>query len=131
MSVLSRDFLDFAIDAAQRADEIGYRNAVARSYYAIFHEASEIMVSLPNYAAHAHDGLIQYLKKPAKDEPYDRTALRGLAAMLQQQKGKRVIADYSLNRDVSESDALESIKTAERFFQKCQEITGRCERIAK
>ncbi|MBS4690091.1 hypothetical protein [Aeromonas veronii] len=131
MSVLSKNFLDFAIDSAKRADEIGYRNAVARSYYAIFHEAQEKMVSLPNYSAHAHDGLIQYLKNPAKDEPYDKAVLRGLAAMLQQQKGKRVIADYYLNRDVSESDALESIKTAERFFLKCQEMSEKCERLVR
>ncbi|EKB13199.1 hypothetical protein HMPREF1169_02425 [Aeromonas veronii AER397] len=51
--------------------------------------------------------------------------------MLQQQKGKRVIADYYLNRDVSESDALESIKTAERFFLKCQEMSEKCERLVR
>ncbi len=129
MSVLSKDFLNFATDSVQRADEIGYRNAVARSYYAMFHEVRALVVSLPNYSAHAHDGLIQYLKNPDKDEPYDRMALRGLAAMLQQQKGKRVVADYDLGSDVNSNDALESVRAAERLFQKCQELSGGREQV--
>ncbi|MFM4993845.1 hypothetical protein ACEUCK_18185 [Aeromonas veronii] len=129
MSVFSKDFLSFATDSVQRADEIGYRNAIARSYYAMFHEVRELVVSLPNYSSHAHDGLIQYLRNPNKDEPYDKMALRGLAAMLQQQKGKRVVADYDLSSDVNSSDALESIKTAERFFQKCQELSRGREQV--
>ncbi|HIC8859654.1 hypothetical protein E5E96_21005 [Aeromonas sp. 1805] len=126
---MSKDFLIFATDSAQRADEIGYRNAVARSYYAMFHEVRDLVVSLPNFSSHAHDGLIQYLKNPDKDEPYDRMALRGLAAMLQQQKGKRVIADYDLVGDVNSNDALESIRTAERLFQKCHELSGGPEQV--
>jgi len=124
VSVLSKDFLNFATDSVQRKDEIGHRNAVARSYYAMFHEVRDLLVALPNYSSHAHDGLIQYLKNPDKDEPYERMALRGLAAMLQQQKGKRVVADYDLDSDVNSNDALESIRVAERLFQKCQELSG-------
>ncbi|MFM5879920.1 HEPN domain-containing protein [Aeromonas sanarellii] len=130
MSVLSKDFLDFATDAVKRTDEIGYRNAVARSYYAMFHEIRIMLISLPRFRANGHAGLIDYLKDPHSDEPYDRVALRELASMLKQQKGKRVTADYALDFDVSKSDALASIKTAERFFQKCQELNERCKKIS-
>lgn len=122
MPVSSRDFLGFATDSLGRGDEIGFRNAVARSYYAMFHEVRTMLSSLPSFSSHAHDGLISYLNQPDKSEPFDRMALRALAAMLRQQKGKRAIADYDVNNVISESDARESIKMAEKLFQKCENM---------
>lgn len=122
MSVNSKDFLDFAADSLTRGDEIGFRNAVARSYYAMFHEVRSMLSSLPNFTSHAHDGLISYLTQPDKSEQFDKMALRALAAMLRQQKGKRAIADYDVNNVVSESDAKESIRMAEKLFQKCEDM---------
>lgn len=119
MAVSSSDFLSFASDSLKRGDEIGFRNAVARSYYAMFHEVRTMLTALPTFGSHAHDGLIQYLNHPDKSEPYDKMSLRALSAMLKQQKGKRAVADYHVNDVISELDAIESIKSAERLFAKC------------
>ncbi|WP_460883103.1 HEPN domain-containing protein [Pseudaeromonas pectinilytica] len=123
MAVSSKDFLDFAIDVLNRTDEIGYRNAIARAYYAMFHEVTSMMTSMPVYSAHAHDGLIQYLNNAGgKTESYSQAELRGLAAILRQQKGKRVLSDYDLQGNITSADARESIKTAERLFAKCNQM---------
>ena len=38
MSVSGQDFIEFAKKCLQFNDEIGYRNAVGRSYYGVYHE---------------------------------------------------------------------------------------------
>ncbi len=38
MPVCGQDFYDFATKAITFGDEIAYRNAIARAYYAMYHE---------------------------------------------------------------------------------------------
>lgn len=124
MAVNGQDFFDSAKKIIANGDEISYRNGVSRAYYAMYHEARDTLVAAPNYAQSPHDGLIKYLRGNAcrGDEPFEHGNLRSLASMLEQQKGKRHKADYSIAEPLEESVALEAIFFAKKLFDKCQEM---------
>ncbi len=42
--------------------------------------------------------------------------------MLEQYKGKRVLADYDLTALIQKIDAVESVNSAYRFTEKCREL---------
>ncbi|HAX9726175.1 TPA: HEPN domain-containing protein [Serratia marcescens] len=119
MSVNGNDFIDFANDCMSRNDEIGYRNAIARSYYGVYHHISGILNNGPR---ESHQGLINYLDTEAwkGNEKFEKNFLRGLAMMLQTMKDKRVMADYDLITTLTITDANESLKTANRIMERCQ-----------
>lgn len=122
MPVTSSDFLTFAEHAKTLGTEIGYRNTIARSYYAMFHQVQESLVACPKFVGGTHQGLADYLTKANPTEPYEKRYLRGLAAMLNQQKGRRNIADYELDKTFTLSDAQSALDSAERLFRMCQEM---------
>lgn len=109
MSISGLDFLDFAKDCMLREDEIGYRNAIARSYYCIYHVADSILV---NHPRESHAGLAGYLIDSAwrGNEDYNKHDLQRLGFLLRQQHGKRKIADYRLNETITKHEANESLK---------------------
>lgn len=122
MSVTSNDFLIFAEHAKTLGSEIGYRNTIARAYYAMFHHVQALLVSCPKFVGGTHQGLADYLTKAIPTEPYDKTSLRRLAAMLNQQKGCRNIADYELDKTLTLTDAQATLDAAKRLFDLCQEM---------
>ncbi|ELY2685040.1 hypothetical protein G9X48_10400 [Cronobacter sp. HA18006] len=124
MAVNSQNFLDFAKNIISSGDEISCRNSISRAYYAMYHEARDTMTAVPSFVQSPHDGLIKYLRGSAcrGDEPFDAGKLRALAALLEQQKGKRHKADYYLGESVDISMAKEAIFFAEKLFKICQEM---------
>lgn len=122
MTINSNDFISFANDCMARKDEIGYRNAIARSYYGVYHHVRGMLKKGPK---ENHQGLINYLDTESwKDnEEYEKNSLRGLSIMLQMMKDKRVVADYSLKTTVTIVDAEESLKTADRIMAKCHAMS--------
>ncbi|MDA5483107.1 hypothetical protein PGS49_21035 [Yersinia intermedia] len=122
MTINSNDFICFANDCMARKDEIGYRNAIARSYYGVYHHVRGMLKNGPK---ENHQGLINYLDTESwkGNEEYEKNSLRGLSIMLQMMKDKRVVADYSLKTTVTIVDAEESLKTAGRVMAKCQAMS--------
>lgn len=112
----------FAEHAKTLGSEIGYRNAIARAYYAMFHQVQTSLIACPKFVGGTHQGLADYLNKAVPTEPYDKTYLRRLAAILNQQKGRRNIADYELDKTFTLSDAQAALDTATRLFDLCQEM---------
>lgn len=124
MAVNGQDFLDSAKKVVALGDEISFRNGVSRAYYAMYHKTRDTLTAVPNFAQSPHDALIKYLRGQAcrGDEPFEEGKLRSLASILEQQKGKRHKADYSIAEPLEESVALEAILFAEKLFAKCEEM---------
>ena len=121
MPVNSQDFLGFAKDCHQRNDEIGYRNAIARSYYGAYHHVLPCMVNGPK---DSHQGLINYLQGDASrgSEVYEARYLKGISFILSQLKAQRIVADYRLDQSVTSKQSEVAILTTERLFAKCTDM---------
>ncbi|CZZ32596.1 hypothetical protein P3S37_22595 [Enterobacter hormaechei] len=124
MAVDGQQFLDFAKKIFLSGDEISCRNCISRAYYAMYHEARDTLTAVPNFQQSPHDGLIKYLRGNASrgDEPFEKGKLRALAALLEQQKGKRHKADYYLGENIDAGAAEEAILFAEKLFKICKEM---------
>lgn len=123
MAVTYIDILSFAKDCINRDDEVGYRNAISRAYYAAYHCVYPLIRYGPKGS---HQGLINYLLQAdsAKKESCNKKTLLALAYAMQNLKGMRVIADYSLNNEnMNKVNASSSIITSEKLINKIKEIT--------
>ncbi|MEX6095799.1 hypothetical protein ACMFGU_18270 [Morganella morganii] len=125
MSATGGDFFDFACDCMKLGTEIGYRNAIGRSYYGLYHEVCAAMKNCPPTS---HQGVAEYLQHNAwkGNEPYSKSDLRVLGIVLQQQHSKRKWSDYDLVRNITENDALESIKTVQKMMDKLSDMKKMC-----
>lgn len=121
MPVNSIDFLTFAKSSMQRKDEIGFRNAVARAYYCAYHHVLPCMQLGPK---DSHQGLIDYLKNDSwkGNENFAKADLVGLGYILDTMKAKRVISDYRLDANVTETEAKVAILSAENLISKCADM---------
>ncbi|UQZ10678.1 hypothetical protein M8G38_12805 [Providencia stuartii] len=118
MAITYQDILSFAKDSMNREDEVGYRNAISRAYYAVYHRAYPSMKYGPN---NSHQGLIDYLVQAdtSEREAYDRKDLLALSYALQSMKGMRVIADYNLDHgNMTMINAQISIATGEKTIKR-------------
>jgi len=99
MTISSQDFLDSAEICLANDDEIGYRNAVSRGYYALYHEISGRMTYMPRYARDHHAALIEYLNTNTlhKNEPFESVKLKSLSYKLKSIRLERNEADYDLD----------------------------------
>jgi uncharacterized protein (UPF0332 family) len=124
MPVNANDFLDIASDALSLNTEIGFRNAISRSYYSMFHRAKSSLRNHPQDIRSAHQKLIDYLLSPeaARMEGVDAVVLRQMASCLHQRRELRVLADYNLNCVITKDTAKEGINMATLFFKYCESI---------
>ncbi|CAH6804837.1 HEPN domain-containing protein [Vibrio chagasii] len=101
------------------------RCTISRSYYSMYHKVLETLDNSP-YAytgKGCHASLIEYLQSDAKNEErIDFSQLRRLSYMLKQEKDRRVDADYRLEFEFSGIHAEQSIQTAKRCSQMCDDL---------
>lgn len=124
MAVTSTDFLDSAKAMLADGTNIGRRNAVSRSYYAAYHDGLRVADqycpdSNHNFKMGTHERLIEQFKGCTSIQRG-----RSLGIILQSLKVLRHQADYHLNKDMSEMQAVTHIKTAELFLN---ELAGLAE----
>ncbi|EAC2092355.1 TPA: hypothetical protein PRR39_002043 [Escherichia coli] len=117
MSVTGQNFIEFADKCIAFGDEIGFRNAVGRSYYGVFHEICSKLEHC--YVLTSHEGVRKYLMSEAqcKKEPYDKTALRKIGVLLHHLHVQRKWADYTLERDLTKADAESAMKSAKEAMK--------------
>lgn len=118
MSVTAKDFLDLAKCNLSGSDsEIEIRNCISRSYYSLYHLTCS---SLSHCPPTTHQGVIDYLFSPSerKKESIDQSTLISVGAVLRQQKIKRHLADYELDKDVYKSEAESSVIVIEKTIKK-------------
>lgn len=117
MSISGKDILTAANKCMELQSEAGFRSAISRAYYALYHETCSALKHCPPTT---HEGVVQYLLTDArrKNEPYVLTDLVSVGAVLRQQKTKRKLADYQLEKEVLESEASASITAVKKILSK-------------
>jgi len=117
MSIQGKDIIEVSRACMESDSEAGYRSAISRAYYALYHETCGALTCCPPTT---HDGVVQYLSSDArrKSEPYELMSLIQLGAVLKQQKTKRKRADYELTETVIRTEASASVKTVEKMLDK-------------
>ncbi|TBM13500.1 hypothetical protein EYY86_14560 [Hafnia paralvei] len=122
MSVNGDDFIKFANNCLHTNDEIGYRNAIGRAYYGVYHKTCSILEKCPH---NTHIGVREYLAKDSwlkHNEPYAKMKLLSVSAILTQLHTQRKWADYEISEDIGESDAVAALKLAQRGMDKITEM---------
>ena len=106
MSVTGKDFIEFAGKCIAHDDEIGFRNAIGRAYYGVYHETLEKLEKCPDRAT--HQDVRNYLINDAwltGYEPFDKMKLISVGTMLKHLHTRRKWADYELERTLNKADA--------------------------
>lgn len=116
-------FLDIARNSIENSGEQWTRNAISRAYYTMYHSALQLTDGfIPTHDERGqrlqggvHARLAEYLcgSKAAADHKLDATSAKKIGLKLKTAHHRRVIADYSLNKQVNRLDALSTIKDAE------------------
>ncbi|QBR52646.1 hypothetical protein [Erwinia sp. QL-Z3] len=123
MSVRGKDFLEFANRCVDEGSEIGYRNAMGRAYYGVYHEVSCILEKA--IFVHTHQSIRDYLTTTSwlkGNEPFEKMKLIALGSRLKQMHTKRVAADYDLLETFNEVDARAVLVQAEKFMEVMDEM---------
>ena len=125
MPITSSEFLSSAERCFAEDCEIGYRNAISRAYYALYHEIKDNLTSLPAYTRDHHASLISYLKNKGENklEPYDPRSLKSMAYKLEQQRLARNEADYDLSScGINKAMAQQSILEVKTIFSQWEQM---------
>ncbi|CNI46172.1 HEPN domain-containing protein [Yersinia pekkanenii] len=120
MSINSSDFLYSAVISCDSAEEVDFRNAISRAYYAMYHESLRALTCLPGASRDHHACLIKYMSSSAenKNEPYESSKLKSLSYRLKQQRNLRNQADYKIDDiSITQMQAKVTIKATEKFFE--------------
>lgn len=114
---------------AVAGQEIDYRNAASRAYYALYHAALQLMLSevgrVKRYPCGVHQCLINHLEEIAQQGGEGKiTADLGadLAGVLAQAKRLRNNADYKLGLRFRESDAQMVIGYMHDYLQRIERM---------
>lgn len=130
MSINACDFIRIAKRGIEVCDdEMGYRNAISRAYYSIYHSASSLVTErkipkyngkdMPNVKGGTHLKLAYYLTDEENNkEPFSRNDMAVIAVKLKMTKMLRTTADYFLKRTVTVEDAEYMIIEAEGIIEK-------------
>lgn len=105
MSVTGQDFINFASTCVQRNDEIGFRNAIGRAYYGVYHHTIAKLVNGPKQN---HADLITYLQGEAWQVPlesFDKKKMIALSHVLLVMKSQRTLSDYKLHLNINKDKA--------------------------
>lgn len=125
MAVTPEDELLDAKDRLKGNREIDFRQATRGAYYAAFHALQNLVaqqVAVLKFDGGEHEHVIANLKH-SRD-----MKIRSLGFMLHECRGRRVDADYHMERDFTRETAELQIDCVERIFARMSEI-GRGELI--
>lgn len=125
MPTTSFEFLESAERCCAEDCEIGYRNAISRAYYAMYHEVKGNLTSLPSYSRDHHSNLIGYLRNKAENklEPFEASKLKSMAYKLEQQRLSRNDADYDLgNCAIDKNMAEQCLLEVKAVFTEWQQM---------
>lgn len=134
MSILPADFLQLSKDLIQNTnEEAKIRASANRAYYAAFHAAHRIAPSANGYkppqkrSCLGHTELFNLLRNHEKNTPpcnrngIDKEIIK-IGFVLSQCFDLRVKADYKVHNPFSYLQAQDTIKQAEKIFQRLNRI---------
>ncbi|WP_041942594.1 hypothetical protein [Vibrio furnissii] len=124
MPVSSKDFLSLVQSATTNAScEIDYRNIISRSYYGMYHGVLELLTKrpIPIKGVGCHESLKNYLTSydAKRDEPYNPKDMQRLKTFLEIYKTKRKKADYDLDEEVFQNEAIAICSALDKFLKQC------------
>lgn len=126
MSVNSDSFMLVAQHDLALGQEIGYRMAVGRSYYAVFHKLLESFnqYQFDHSSSGTHSDVYDYLLNGAGAtyENKDPKQFKIIAYQFMQAKQKRVHADYNLALDYKKETAEIELRQAEKLIKKIEDV---------
>ena len=121
MSVVARDFLEFASACCDQQTEVSARNAVGRAYYACYHECVAT-IPFEHFKGigdeSAHNKLILAYMKYGNSLLPGRTVAKEISVMLGHLRSARVKADYKLDLDFNLSFAKSELAYAHALMEK-------------
>ena len=94
-----------------------YNDAASRAYYSMFY-AARALLSLKGLYPKAHKGVIsefglEFVKKGFVEDVYGRA--------LTHTKDRREVADYDIEKDISQEEAESIVEDAEKFLHRIKE----------
>lgn len=102
--------------AKKFASEEEYRDAVSRAYYAMFHIAKALLLSRGQTPT-GHRGVsILFNQCFVKTKIIDKE----FSKLIAEAREQREISDYEPEECPTQEEAIEVIKNAEKFIQKCK-----------
>ena len=122
MAVTASVLLAAAARLLSGGNEVDYRNAASRAYYAAFHACRPVGLTLglqevPERGPHWD--LIEIFKRQGD------TKYLSIAHMLEQCRRLRVRADYEIEEDFDEARAQTTLSQCERILERVAELTRR------
>lgn len=105
MTIAAHDILNIAHQIRGFSNEAGYRSAISRAYYSVFHSCLDwekslaIPGSCSGHEGGHHQQLINRLRNPAPElkDSATRMLSKKIAARVEALRTKRVAADYMLS----------------------------------
>jgi uncharacterized protein (UPF0332 family) len=131
MAIKPIAFLESAKRELKNNDEIAFRNAISRAYYAAYHSCLVLDAMLPNHGGikqnvGSHKQFISKLTNfpVASDELANLVGrkVKGLGYVINQSKTARHKADYELNSEITAIEADEQIIRSEKILERLEEI---------
>lgn len=118
MSVNYKDILKTTEYCLTEENESGFRSAISRSYYSVYHcILANLNYFEPLKDKPVHRALTDYLTHPNENECLTKKQFNKIKNDLILLKKSRVKSDYYLNEVVTKEDAKEQIKSAELIIQ--------------
>jgi len=125
MSLKPTEFFDLAKSLNESSGEIYARTAVNRAYYSAIHRATEV-IPLDCFPdgddVGSHERVIRAAEKLGNAVRPGRSAARELARALRRMKESREIADYELNKSITNAYADDVIERARAALALCDDI---------
>ena len=122
MAVTPEVLLDAAIVIGEGDEEVDWRNAASRAYYAAFHRC--VAVAHDAGLSISNTGSVHVTLIGALVDPLSPTVLRSLGYMLEQCRMRRVDADYRISQDFPRNLAETVLADCRRILQRADEVSG-------
>ncbi len=110
-----QDFIKSAEQLLETGDEMGYRNAVSRAYYALYHRCLPLFNEISDRPADDHHA--QVVRTLRQQPQYQSIANR-----LNNLRKRRNTADYELHKTLSRYDAIMAVKMAQNAIEELDQL---------
>lgn len=119
MPVTSHELLNLAEEDSVKGNEIYYRNAAAKAYYACFHHCKELIELLDEATdvTGTHQRFLKTLTRATN------TKTRSIGYRLKQIYDHRISADYYIGDSFEKDTALECVSTVKGLFKEIDDIS--------
>ena len=103
--------------------EARFRNVIGRAYYASYHKATAFHSALPDQGIEpsekvgVHRALSYALQNPTVSNTELRKKSRQIGYICRDLHGRRVDADYNIEKDIKKKDAEQSLEQARHIFE--------------